>query len=215
MRRGPLVINRLLCRHAASHKAQMRIAIVDESASRASIIEEGLATLDGCEIFTLTSRTGLVAQIAQIAPDIIFMDLGNPSRDVLEEYFAVSRVLDHPIAMFVDESDDDQIAASIDAGVSTYVVDGLSAKRIAPLLNMTIRRFQAYARLQAELAEAQGKLAERDLIDKAKRIMMHSRGVSEPVAYAELRKKAMSTNRRIADIAEAVVTAHDLMGDGQ
>ncbi|HSF13908.1 MAG TPA: ANTAR domain-containing protein [Erythrobacter sp.] len=193
----------------------MRIAIVDESASRASIIEEGLATLEGCEIFTLTSRTGLIAQIAKIAPDIIFMDLGNPSRDVLEEYFAVSRALDHPIAMFVDQSDDDQIAASIDAGVSTYVVDGLSAKRIAPLLNMTIRRFQAYARLQTELAEAQGKLAERDLIDKAKRILMHTRGVSEPVAYAELRKKAMSTNRRIADIAEAVVTAHDLMGDGQ
>lgn len=193
----------------------MRIAIVDESASRASIIEEGLATLEGCEIFTLTSRTGLVAQIAQIAPDIIFMDLGNPSRDVLEEYFTVSRALDHPIAMFVDQSDDDQIAASIDAGVSTYVVDGLSAKRIAPLLNMTIRRFQAYARLQTELAEAQGKLAERDLIDKAKRILMHTRGVSEPVAYAELRKKAMSTNRRIADIAEAVVTAHELMGDGQ
>ncbi|MBA4041659.1 MAG: two-component system response regulator [Sphingobium sp.] len=193
----------------------MRIAIVDESASRASIIEEGLTTLEGCEIFTLTSRTGLIAQIAQIAPDIIFMDLGNPSRDVLEEYFAVSRALDHPIAMFVDQSDDDQIAASIDAGVSTYVVDGLTAKRIAPLLNMTIRRFQAYARLQAELAEAQGKLAERDTIDKAKRILMHTRDVSEAVAYAELRKKAMSTNRRIADIAEAVVTAHDLMGDGQ
>jgi two-component system, response regulator / RNA-binding antiterminator len=193
----------------------MRIAIVDESASRASIIEEGLATLEGCEIFTLTSRSGLVAQIAKIAPDIIFMDLGNPSRDVLEEYFAVSRALDHPIAMFVDQSDDDQIAASIDAGVSTYVVDGLSAKRIAPLLNMTIRRFQAYARLQTELAEAQGKLAERDLVDKAKRILMHSKGISEPVAYAELRRKAMSTNRRIAEIAEAVVTAHELMGDGQ
>jgi response regulator NasT len=80
---------------------------------------------------------------------------------------------------------------------------------------MTIRRFQAYARLQTELAEAQGKLAERDMIDKAKRILMHSKGISEPAAYAELRKKAMSTNRRIADIAEAVVTAHDLMGDGQ
>jgi two-component system, response regulator / RNA-binding antiterminator len=209
------MINRLPCRYAASHKEQMRIAIVDESASRASIIEEGLATLAGCEIFTLTSRTGLIAQIAQIAPDIIFMDLGNPSRDVLEEYFAVSRALDHPIAMFVDQSDDDQIAASIDAGVSTYVVDGLSAKRIAPLLNMTILRFQAYARLQTELAEAQGKLAERDTIDKAKRILMHTKGVSEPVAYAELRNKAMSTNRRIADIAEAVVTAHELMGDGQ
>ena len=193
----------------------MRIAIVDESAPRASIIEEGLSALEECEIFTLTSRNGLVARIAEIAPDIIFMDLGNPSRDVLEEYFTVSRALDHPIAMFVDQSDDDQIAASIDAGVSTYVVDGLSAHRIAPLLKMTIRRFQAYARLQTELAEAQGKLAERNMIDKAKRILMHTRGVSEPVAYAELRKKAMSANRRIADIAEAVVTAHDLMGDGQ
>lgn len=193
----------------------MRIAIVDESAPRASIIEEGLATLSGCEIFTLTSRTGLVAKIAEIAPDVIFMDLGNPSRDVLEEYFAVSRALDHPIAIFVDESDDEQIAASIDAGVSTYVVDGLAAKRIEPLLKMTIRRFQAFARLEADLAEAQGRLAERDTIDKAKRILMNSKGINEPAAYAELRKKAMSTNRRIADIAEAVVTAHDLMGDGQ
>jgi response regulator NasT len=193
----------------------MRIAIVDESAPRASIIEEGLSALEGCEIFTLTSRTGLVARIAEIAPDVIFMDLGNPSRDVLEEYFAVSRALDHPIAMFVDRSDDDQIAASIDAGVSTYVVDGLSAHRIAPLLKMTIQRFHAFARLQNELAEAHGKLAERDAIDKAKRILMKTKNIGEPAAYAELRKKAMSTNRRIIDIAEAVVTAHELMGDGQ
>lgn len=191
----------------------MRIAIIDESAPRASIIEEGLASLDDCEIYTLTSRDGLLAKIAEIAPDIVFMDLGNPSRDVLEEYFAVSRALDHPIAMFVDESDDDSIAASIDAGVSTYVVDGLSANRIAPLLKMTMRRFQAFARLETELAEAKDKLAERETVDKAKRILMDKKGVSEPAAYAELRQKAMSSNRRIVDIAEAIVTAQEMMGD--
>ncbi|MEM6267689.1 MAG: ANTAR domain-containing protein [Pseudomonadota bacterium] len=189
----------------------MRIAIVDERASRASIIEEGLSALPNCEIFVITERDGLVARIAALAPDIVFMDLGNPSRDVLEEYFTMSRALDHPIAMFVDESDDDSIAASIDAGVSTYVVDGLAAKRIQPLLKMTMQRFQAFARLEAELAEAQGKLAERETIDKAKRILMNTNGVTEPVAYAELRKKAMSSNRRIIDIADAVVTAHELM----
>lgn len=191
----------------------MRIAIVDESAARASIIEEGLGSLENCEIYTLTSRDGLVARIADIAPDIVFMDLGNPSRDVLEEYFAVSRALDHPIAMFVDESDDASIAASIDAGVSAYVVDGLSARRIQPLLQTTIQRFQAYARLETELAKAQGKLAERDMVDKAKRILMDTKGVTEPQAYAELRQKAMSSNRRIVEIADAVVTAHELMGD--
>ena len=192
----------------------MRIAIVDESATRASIIEEGLAQLPESEIFVHTERHGLLAQLDAIAPDIVLIDLGNPSRDVLEEYFAVSRALSRPIAMFVDESDDDAIAASIDAGVSAYVVDGLSAGRIRPLLDLAVKRFNAFARLQSDLAEAKGKLAEREAIDRAKRIIMDSKGVSEPEAYGELRRKAMSSNRRIADIAEAVVTAHELMGGG-
>jgi response regulator NasT len=193
----------------------MRIAVIDESASRASVIREGLAELDGCEIFVVTERQGLVARIQDIAPDVVLIDLGNPSRDMLEEYFIVSRALSRPIAMFVDESDDEAIGASIDAGVSVYVVDGLAASRIRPVLDLAVRRFGAFARLQADLDEAKGKLAERDSIDKAKRILMKSRNLSEPDAYAELRRKAMQSSRRIAEIAEAVVTAHDLLGDGE
>jgi response regulator NasT len=201
--------------NAALQYAQMRIAVVDESASRASIIEEGLSQMAGCEIFLLTERNGLLAELAAIEPDIVLIDLGNPSRDVLEEYFAVSRAISRPIAMFVEQSDDDAITASIDAGVSAYVVDGLAANRIRPLLDLAVKRFNAFARLQRDLAEAKGKLAERETIDRAKRILMDSRRVSEPEAYAELRRKAMSSNRRIAEIAEAVVTAHELLGDNQ
>ena len=190
----------------------MRIAVIDESASRASVIREGLAQLPGSEVFVITERQGLVAQIAEIAPDVVLIDLGNPSRDVLEDYFAVSRALSRPIAMFVDRSDEEAIGASIDAGVSVYVVDGLAAARIRPVLDLAVRRFNAFARLQSELADARGKLAERETIDKAKRILMQSKGVGEPEAYAELRRKAMSASRRILDIAEAVVTAHELLG---
>lgn len=190
----------------------MRIAIVDESASRAAVIREGLATMDDCEIHVITERQGLVARISEFAPDIVLIDLGNPSRDVLEEYFAVSRALARPIAMFVDESDAEAIAASIDAGVSSYVVDGMAPHRIRPILDLAVRRFNAFARLQSDLAEAQGKLAERETIDRAKRILMDSRRITEPQAYAELRKAAMDQGRRIAEIAEAVVTAHKLMG---
>ena len=189
----------------------MRIAIVDESAARASVIREGLASLDDCEIFVVTERRGLVARIGEIAPDVVLMDLGNPSRDVLEEYFAVSRALARPIAMFVDESDDESIAASIDAGVSAYVVDGLAAGRIKPLIDVAVRRFNAFARLQSDLAEARGALAERETIDKAKRILMDSRGLAEPKAYAEMRKTAMDQGKKIAEIADAIVTAHKLM----
>jgi len=190
----------------------MRIAIIDESASRAAVIHEGLAELEDCEIFVVTERRGLMVRIGQIEPDIVLMDLGNPSRDVLEEYFAVSRALARPIAMFVDESDDEAAAASIDAGVSSYVVDGLAPHRIRPILDLAVRRFNAFARLQSDLAEAKGKLAEREAVDKAKRILMDSRGFTEPQAYSELRKTAMNQGKRIADIAEAVITAHQLMG---
>jgi len=190
----------------------MRIAVIDESASRASVIREGLAQLNDCEIFVLTERRGLVARIQEIAPDVVLIDLGNPSRDMLEEYFTVSRALSRPIAMFVDQSDEEAIGASVDAGVSVYIVDGLAASRIRPILDLAVRRFSAFARLQADLDEAKGKLAERETIDKAKRILMKSRALGEPAAYAELRRKAMESSRRIADIAEAVVTAHELMG---
>ena len=190
----------------------MRIAVVDESASRAAVIQEGLAEFDDCEIFVVTDRRSLVARISEIAPDIVLLDLGNPSRDVLEEYFAVSRAVARPIAMFVDESDADAIAASIDAGVSSYVVDGLAPHRIRPIIDLAVRRFNAFARLQADLAEAKGKLAEREMIDSAKRILMDNRTLTEPQAYAELRKAAMNQGRRIAEIAEAVVTAHQLLG---
>ncbi len=190
----------------------MRIAIVDESAARASVIREGLASLADCEIFVVTERRGLVAKIGEIAPDVVLIDLGNPSRDVLEEYFAVSRALDRPIAMFVDESDEEAIGASVDAGVSAYVVDGLAAHRIRPLLNLAVRRFNAFTRLQSDLAEARGALAERETIDRAKRILMDSRNLPEPKAYAEMRGAAMQSGKRIADIAEAIVTAHKLIG---
>jgi response regulator NasT len=190
----------------------MRIAIVDESAARASVIQEGLVALPDCDIFVLTERRGLVARIGEFAPDIVLIDLGNPSRDVLEEYFAVSRALARPIAMFVDEADAEAIAASVEAGVSAYVVDGMAAHRIRPLLEMTVRRFNAFARLQAELAEARGRLAERDAVDKAKRLLMNLRKIPEHEAYAEMRRAAMNQNRRIADIAEAIITAHGLLG---
>ncbi|MFZ5743673.1 MAG: ANTAR domain-containing response regulator [Pseudomonadota bacterium] len=190
----------------------MRIAIVDESAGRAAVICEGLAVLDDCELFVVSERSGLVARIEEIKPDIVLMDLGNPSRDMLEEYFSVSRALARPIAMFVDSSDEESIAASIEAGVSSYVVDGLAPHRIRPILDLAVKRFNAFARLQADLAEAKGKLAEREAVDKAKRILMDNRGMSEPEAYSELRRTAMNQGRRIADIAEAVITAHQLLG---
>ncbi|MBD8678865.1 ANTAR domain-containing response regulator [Sphingomonas sp. CFBP 13720] len=191
----------------------MRIAIIDTSTTRAAIISEGLHEAGLNDVVVIDGTGPLVAQLEAAAPEVVLINLENPSRDVLEEFFAVSRALARPIAMFVDQSDAEATAAAVDAGVSAYIVDGLAKQRIAPVLDLAIRRFQAFSRLQAELHEAKTALADRAIIDRAKAILMKRRAIDEPAAYALLRAQAMRSNRRIAEIADAIVTSDALMGD--
>jgi two-component system, response regulator / RNA-binding antiterminator len=194
-------------------RAALRIAIVDESAARAAVIEEGLRDAGLTDVTLFSDRRGIAARLEALSPDVILIDLGNPHRDELEELFALSKAMARPVAMFVDQSDSAGIEAAIDAGVSAYVVDGLKKERIKPVLELAIRRFNAFARLRNELDEARSALAQRDNIGRAKALLMKKRGIDEPSAYAALRKAAMDSGRRIVDIADALVTADKLMGD--
>lgn len=191
----------------------MRIAIIDTSTTRAAIISEGLREAGLGDLALIDPAGPLLAQLEAARPEVVLVNLENPSRDVLEDFFAMSRALARPIAMFVDQSDAESTAAAVDAGVSAYIVDGLAKQRIKPVLDLAVRRFQAFARLQNELAEAKNALADRHAVDRAKAILMKRRGLDEPAAYALLRSHAMQSNRRIAEIAEAIVTSDALMGD--
>jgi len=199
---------------APQQEVGLKIAIIDENAARAAVIEQGLREAGLADVAILGGCASLVTRLEAIAPDVVLMSLGNPGRDQLEESFALSRALARPIAMFVDQSDERAIAEAIDAGISAYVVDGMRKDRIKPILDLAVRRFNAFARLQAELAEAKSALAERKAVDRAKALLMKRRGIDEPAAYALLRKQAMDSGRRIAEIAEALVTADALLGDG-
>jgi response regulator NasT len=190
----------------------LRIVIVDDSGLRASVLEDGLREAGYDDIHLVPPRGAFVARLERMAPDVVLMDLGSPSRDTLEEMLAVSRALARPIAMFVDHSDEAMIGAAIDAGVSAYVVDGLRKERVKPVLDLAIRRFSAFARMQAELDEARTALADRKTIDRAKAILIANRGLSEADAYALLRTTAMNQGRRIVDVAAALITASSLLG---
>ena len=192
----------------------MRIVIVDDSGLRATVLEEGLRDAGYDDIHLVPPQGAFVARIERMAPDVVLIDLGNPSRDTLEEMLTVSRALAKPIAMFVDQSDDTMIEAAIDAGVSAYVVDGLRKERVKPIINLAVRRFNAFARMQAELQEARTELADRKIIDRAKAILMATRGLSEPDAYAALRSAAMNQNKKMVDVASALITASELLGGG-
>ena len=152
----------------------LKILVIDEDPVRAAILKEGLSDAGHVRVEWINDTTNLLARIAALDPDVVLIDLENPNRDVLEQMFQVSREVKRPIAMFVDQSDSAMITASVDAGVSAYIVDGLRKERIKSILDMTISRFNAFSRLQHELDEARNQLEERKVIDRAKAILMRS-----------------------------------------
>ena len=153
----------------------------------------------------------LLPRIAAIDPDVILIDLENPSRDTLEQMFQVSRLAKRPIAMFVDQSDSATVQEAIDAGVSAYVVDGLRRERVKSILDVTISRFHAFDRLQRELSEAKSALEDRKVVEQAKAILMKQKRIDEEQAYGLLRRTAMNQNRKIADLARSLVAAAALL----
>jgi response regulator NasT len=197
------------------NRKSLAVLVIDENHIRASIIEAGLREAGHEQVTVVHDVAGIARRIAEIEPDVIVIDLENPNRDMLENMFQLSRVVKRPIAMFVDRSDQASIEAAVEAGVSAYVVDGLRQERVKPILDMAISRFNAFSRMARELEEARSELENRKVIDRAKGILMRSRGLPEDAAYTLLRKTAMSQNRKISEIAQSLVTAAGLLDPGE
>ena len=188
-----------------------KIVIVDESPIRAAILEEGLREAGFTGVVHIREMQSLLTRIYALDPDVILIDLENPSRDVLEQMFQVSRAVRRPIAMFVDQSDAASIQASVDAGVSAYIVDGLKKERIKPILDLCISRFNAFSKLQDELARTKFALEERKVIDRAKGILMKVKGLTEDEAYVLMRSTAIREKKKIGEIAQSILTASELL----
>jgi response regulator NasT len=192
----------------------MRVLVVDESVKRAEVLRAALL-LAGYEVTaSLTSAVTLLKTIERLEPAVILIDTDSPSRDVLEHLVMVSRHTPRPVVMFASDGTPETIRAATRAGVSAYVVDGLDEKRIKAIVDVAVARFDELQDLRGQLAQANSKLAERKLIERAKGLLMKSRGLDEEAAYAALRKAAMDRNLKLGEVAQRIVDAADLLNSG-
>jgi response regulator NasT len=189
----------------------LRVAIIEENSVRAAILLDGLREAGVADVEVIDTMTHMLRRLSTIDPDVIIIGIENPSRDVLEQMFQVSKLVSRPVAMFVDRSDHDMIQAAVEAGVSAYVVDGLRKERVKAIVDMAVSRFNAFDRLQRELVATRNELTSRKIIERAKGILMRTRQLSEEEAYALLRQTAMNEKRKLVDIAQSVVTAASLL----
>lgn len=190
----------------------MRVLVVDESDERAALLREAL-TAAGHEVAaSLSSPLELLRAVDALKPDVIVIDTESPTRDVLEHVVIVSRASPRPIVMFANDAGGAAIRDAVRAGVSAYIVDGLDSSRVNSIVEVACARFEEYQKLKIELAEANLKLSERKLVERAKGLLMQSRGLSEDEAYHALRKLAMSKKMRLGEIAQQVIESAELLG---
>lgn len=189
----------------------LRVLVVDQDRKRAEIVEKALREDPNLDVQVASAPGHLLDLLRQAEPDVLIVDLDLPDRDMIEQLRVASRERPRPIVMFVDQSDTEAMKAAVSAGVSAYVVDGLTANRVKPILDVAVARFQEFENLRRELDIAKTSLAERKLIDRAKGILMRARGLSEENAYNLLRSKAMNEQKKVAEIAQSVITAAELL----
>jgi len=189
----------------------LRILLVDQNADRAAILEEGLREAGLRDITILREMQSLLRRIVDIDPDVIFIDLENPNRDVLEQMFQVSRSVRRPIAMFVDRADTESIHAAVASGVGAYVVDGLHKERVKTVLDTAVSHFNTFNKLREELERANQALEDRKLVERAKGILMKRKNLPEADAFRQLQKMSRDKCQTMKATANEVIAADSIL----
>lgn len=189
----------------------LRILVVEPDPDRVRDIVDALREAGWSDVKALAQISALDRTVKAFAPDIVLIDLANPDRDTFEHISYATETSKRAVALFVDQTDEGLTQAALNAGVSAYVVGGLKKDRIKPVLQTAIARFNYMRQMKSELDAAKQALTDRKTIDRAKGILMRQRNISEDEAYNLLRKTAMGQGRKIIDVAQALVTAADLL----
>jgi response regulator NasT len=184
----------------------LSVLLIDDNPARAEIVEAGLRAAGYRLLARLEGTQDLTVRVRELEPDVVVVSTDSPSRDAIEDMRRSTEQQPRPIALFVDRSDPATIAAAMEAGVSAYVVKGLSEDRVRPVVDVAVGHFNRYHAMREELERARLTLLERKSIDRAKGLLMEQNGLSEEAAYKLLRKLAMDQNKRIGEVAQDLVT---------
>ena len=196
----------------ARYPGMLRIMLVDDTPDRSLYLRLVLERLGYEVVAEIAEPRRLYDAVTRHAPDAIIIDTDSPSRDTLEHLCLVTESCPRPIVMFTNDAGRESIREAVRAGVTAYVVDGLAPERISPIIETALARFEAFQSMKHELAQTRSKLSERKLVERAKGLLMQSRGISEDQAYHALRKLAMSKKVRLGDVAQQLIDTAALLG---
>ena len=180
-------------------------------AARGSALAQGLAQAGYELVALLPAGADLEARIAELRPDLLIVEAESGVRDLLEHIVFVTRDTPRPIVLFTDDDDVETARMAVAAGVTAYIVDGLRPGRVRPVIEVALARFAREQGLRAELDDARRQLVERKTVERAKGVLMKRLRVDEHEAFARLRKLAMEKGLKLAEVAQRILDAAELL----
>jgi response regulator NasT len=189
----------------------LRVLLVTDTDKPIGDLRQALARLGYEMLAEVATPAALPRVVESEKPDVVIIDTESPSRDTLEQLAVMNKAAPRPVLMFSNDADQQFIRAAVGAGVTAYLVEGLAPERLAPIIEVALARFAHEEALRQRLVQVEEELAARKLIDRAKRLLMERRGMTEQEAYAALRKRAMDQGMKVAEIARQLLSMADLL----
>lgn len=191
--------------------APLIVLLIDSDAERARVVEDGLHGSAVVRQASAVHGAELLAIVRDLQPDAIIVDCDSPDRDTIENLQLVARENPKPIVMFVEDGDGALAKEAVRAGVTSYIVDGLSERRIKPVIEIAIERFKMVDSLRRDLEKSRADLEARKIIEKAKGVLMDKRGMTENESYTAMRNMAMKQGKTIKDVAENIISVLSML----
>lgn len=195
--------------HARRPNLNVRLLLADDDTERAGALAGLLAADNSLIVLRLSPGQSLAEAVATLLPDVVLVDMSRPDRDALDGIRQISVAHPRPVVMFIDQDDPAFMEDAINAGVCSYNAVTTKPPDVKPILRAAVALFRRHQQAQVDLQQAETRLRERGMVDRAKAILIRQRKFSEPDAYKWLRRTAMRSGRRIADVAIEVVQASE------
>ncbi len=192
-----------------SSNNEVRVMLVDDHPQRAAMVEQALKVCGFHVVAMLASASGLLFQIQELKPHVVMIDIESPDRDVLESLSLINQHNPTPVVMFSNEEDPAFIRQAINVGVSAYMMEDINPDKVKPVIDVALAQFEMFQTLRRQLSSTQQELDDKNILDKAKRLLMKHQKIAEPEAHKNMRNLAMNNNQTLVDVAKNVIAILD------
>ncbi|WP_026370921.1 ANTAR domain-containing response regulator [Kallotenue papyrolyticum] len=190
---------------------QLRVLIAEDDPLVSVTLSDQLAELGHHVVAVASDGAEAVALARETRPDIAILDIKMPNRDGISAAEEISRELELPIVMLTAYSERALALRAAEAGALAYLLKPATIEELQAALNLAMARHRDREQLRSEVERLEETLHERELIDRAKAILMERVGLSENEAYSRMRQRAREKRVKMVQIAQTIIAAEEFL----